>query len=71
MLKRSKQLYQSGHCLPGGQKWTEKNYYTPVDKILTSGQILVFDVFKGSSSHKYSHPTILNRFGLAGLTTGG
>ena len=38
-----------------------------MDKIITSGQILVFEVSKWLSWHKYSHQAKLSRFGLAGL----
>ena len=38
-----------------------------MDKIITSGQILVFEVSKWLSWHEYSYQAKLSRFGLAGL----
>ena len=52
-----------------GAKKELKNYYTTVDKIITTGQILVFDVSKWLSWHEYYHGAKVNRFGLAGLST--
>ena len=43
-------------------------FFTTVDKIITSGQILVFEVFKQLSWYEYSYHTKLSRLGLAGLT---
>ena len=39
-----------------------------MDKIITSGQILVFEVSKRPSWHEYYHGAKLNRFGLAGFS---
>ena len=39
-----------------------------MDKIITSGQILVFEVSKWPSWHKYSYQAKLSRFGLAALS---
>ena len=39
-----------------------------MDKIITSGQILVFEVSKRSSWHEYYYGAKVNRFGLAGLS---
>ena len=59
MFKVSKQPYQcpgydrviGKQCdyLPSGQKWNLKYYSTNLDKIIISGKILVFEVFKQPS----------------------
>ena len=53
---------------PRWLKMGEKNYSTTIDKIITSRQILVFEVSKQLSWHKYSYQAKLSRFGLVGLT---
>ena len=40
-----------------------------MDRIITSGQILVFEVSKRLSWHEYYYGAKVNRFGLAGLST--
>ena len=53
---------------PWWPKMEQKNYSTTVDKIITSGQILVFEVSKRLSWHEYYYGAKVNRFGLAGLS---
>ena len=45
-----------------------KQYSTTVDKIITGGQIFMFEASEHLSWHQYSHETKLSRLGLAGLT---
>ena len=68
-----KMLYMTGslQVVPLPSWWPKmelSNYFTTVDKIITSGQILVFEVLKRPSEHKYSYENNLSRFDLAGLT---
>ena len=45
-------IWKWRHFMPVGQKWNQKNYYTTVDKIMTSRrQIVVFRLSKWLSWH--------------------